>query len=127
MKKKPYYNFAKFERTHSRSDRKISITASKTIGFPAGFWNDHKLGRYKYVILYFDEKRRSIGIQFSNDDKELHKFKLIQSTSGYGGNIVPLSFWKAYNIDPKDHKGKYEWEKVATEFGLLIVIELRQF
>ena len=88
--------------------------------------NESKRGRYKYVILYFDEEKKAIGIQFSTNDNEPHKFTIIKSKQGYGGNIVATSFFKKHNIDPQIHKGKYDWKKIKTQFGKLFVIELKK-
>lgn len=120
------YNFSKFESTHSRYEARITITSSKSIGFPTKFYNENKIDRYKYVILYFDEEKKAIGIQFSIDEKEPHKFTIIKSKTGYGGSIVATSFFKKHEIDPKIHKGKYDWQKVKTPFGELFVIELKK-
>ena len=120
------YNFSKFKNTHGRYESRITVTASRSIGFPTLFYNKNNIGSYKYVILYLDDKQKAIGIQFSNDEEEPHKFTLIKSKAGYGGNIVATSFFKRYGIDPKVYKGKYNWKKVKTQFGELFVIELRE-
>ena len=120
------YNFTKFENTHGRYENRITITSSKSIGFPTKFYEENKIDSYKYVILYFDVEKRAIGIQFSTDDNEPHKFTIIKSKDGYGGGIVATSFFRKHEIDPKLHKGKYDWQKVETQFGKLFVIELKK-
>lgn len=119
------YNFSKFESTHGRYESRITITASNSIGFPTKFYKENKIESYKYVILYFDEEKKAIGIQFSNDDNEPHKFTIIKS-NGYGGSVVVTSFFKKHGIDPKIHKGKHDWTRVATPFGELFVFELKE-
>ena len=120
------YNFKKFQSTGSRYESRITITASNSIGFPTRFYTDNKLDSYKYVVLFYDEDNKAIGIQFTSNEDEPHKFTLIKSKTGYGATVVSTSFFKKYKIDPKKHKGKYEWEKVKTDFGLLYVIKLNQ-
>ncbi|MBU1457689.1 hypothetical protein KJ845_03205, partial [Patescibacteria group bacterium] len=102
------YNFKKFQNTHGRYEGRITITASNSIGFPTKFFKENNIANYKYVVLYFDEQERALGIQFSNSDEEQHKFSLIKSNQGYGGSTVATSFFKKYEIDTKIHKGKYD-------------------
>lgn len=80
---------------------------------------------FKFVMLFFDQAKKAIGIQFTKDESEPHKFTLIKSKLGYGGSIVATSFFKKYKIDIVQHKGKYDWRKVKTEFGNLFVLELK--
>lgn len=120
------YNFTKFENTHGRYEDRITITSSNSIGFPTKFYKENNIDSYKYVILYFDEEKKAIGVQFSTDDNEPHKFTIIKSKDGYGGSVVATSFFKKHGIDPKTHKGKYDWKKAETPFGELFVIELKQ-
>jgi hypothetical protein len=120
------YNFTKFENTHGRYEARITITASNSIGFPTKFYNENNIDNHKYIVLYFDEEKKAIGIQFSNDDNEPHKFTIIKSKDGYGGSVVATSFFKKHGIDPKAHKGKYDWKKVETPFGELFVFELKK-
>lgn len=81
---------------------------------------------YKYVILYYDEGEKVLGIQFSSDEQEKHRFSLIKSKQGYGASIVATSFFKVNGIDAKVYKNRYTWEKVAQEgIGELYVIKLK--
>lgn len=118
------YNFSKFEGTHGRYESRITITSGNAIGFPTKFYKENKISDYKYVVLYYDEEKRAIGIKFSNDENEPHKFSIISQKS-YGGSIVATSFFKKNGIDPKKVKSKYEWQKVQSPFGELFVFELR--
>ena len=120
------YNFSKFESTHGRYESRITITSSNSIGFPTRFYKENKIENYKYVILYFDVERKAIGVQFSNNDSEPHKFTIIKSKDGYGGSVVVISFFKKHEIDTKINKGKYDWKKIETPFGELFVFELRK-
>ena len=118
------YNFKKFESTHGRYESRITITSSNSIGFPTKFYKDNNIGQYKYVVLFFDKDNQAIGIKFTADKNEPHKFSIISQT-GYGGSVVVTSFFKKHEIDPKKHKGKYDWKKVKTDFGKLFVFELK--
>ncbi len=120
------YNFKKFENTNKRTEERITVTAHNSIGFPTKFYQDNNVGDYKYVILYFDETEKALGIQFSNDEMEKHKFSLIKNKNGYGGSIVATSFFKVNGIDAKAYRNRYLWEKVAQEgIGELFVVKLQ--
>lgn len=120
------YNFKKFENTNQRTEERITITAHNSIGFPTKFYQNNNVENYKYVILYYDENEKVLGIQFSTDEQEKHRFSLIKSKQGYGASIVATSFFKVNGIDAKIYKNRYPWEKVAQEgIGELFVIKLR--
>ncbi len=119
------YSFQKFERTNARLEDRITITGSRAFGFPTKFFQDNNIGRFKYVVLYYDEKNKGVGFQFSNDEQEKHKFTLIKSKQGYGGSAVATSFFKIYNLEPKRYKGRYKWKKKNIPgIGKLFIINL---
>lgn len=117
------YNFKKFESTGGKYESRISITSSRSIGFPTKFYNENNVGESKFVVLFYDEEKKAIGIKFTNDEGELHKYTIIKSDH-YGGSVVATSFFKKYDLDPKRYKGRYDWKIVETDFGKLFVIEL---
>lgn len=120
------YNFKKFEKTNQRVENRITISASNSIGFPTKFFQDNHIGDYKYVVLYYDEIEKAVGIQFTNDEEEKHKFTLVKSKIGYGASIVATSFFKVNGIDAKLYRNKYDWEKVTEDgIGELYVIKLQ--
>jgi hypothetical protein len=118
------YIFKKFVNTGGKYENRITITATRSIGFPAKFYHENQIENFKFVVLYYDEAAKAIGIQFINDEKEQHKFTIVKSQAGYGGNIVATSFFKKFDLDPISYKGRYEWKKENTEFGPLYIIEL---
>lgn len=119
------YIFTKFEKTNARLEKRISITAYRSFGFPTKFFIDNKIGKYKYVVLFYDAKNKAVGFQFTNDEAEKHKFTLIRSKEGYGGAVVATSFFKSYNMNSNRLKGKYEWKrKNIPGIGQLFVINL---
>jgi hypothetical protein len=119
------YQFVKFENTGGKYETRISITASRSIGFPTKFYKDNNINRYKYVILFYDEEKKAVGIKFTRDEDEPHKYTIIKGEK-YGGSVVATSFFKKYNIDATKFKGKYKWRKVRTDFGILFVIEIQE-
>ncbi|KKT71466.1 MAG: hypothetical protein UW68_C0065G0002 [Candidatus Collierbacteria bacterium GW2011_GWB1_44_6] len=120
------YNFKKFEETHGRYESRITVTGSKSIGFPTRFFKDNDIDSYKYVTLFYDEDKMVVGIKFLSDEGEPHKFTIVKSKDGYGGSIIASSFFGKYAIDTKKYKGKYDWKKEITPFGELYVIELKE-
>ena len=119
------YNFKKFEKTNQRVEDRITISSSNSIGFPTKFFQDNKIGDFKFVVLYYDESEKAIGIQFNNDEVEKHKFTLIKSKIGYGASIVATSFFKVNGIDARTYRNRYAWEKVNQDgIGELYVIKI---
>lgn len=119
------YNFKKFSGRNARLDDRISITKSFSIGFPQKFYDDNDIEEYRYVMLFWDEDNKAIGLKFTNDEEEKDKFKIIHHRE-YGGSINVRSFFKTYNLKPVDYKGKYTWQKISTEEGEMFVIELQK-
>ena len=108
-------------------ESRISITKSYSLGFPTKFYRDNSIRIYKYLVLYYDDVEKAIGIHFSNDETEENKYAVIHSKNGYGGSAVVRSFFNTYNIDPKKYHGKYKWEKQQLEgAGGLFIIDLKE-
>jgi hypothetical protein len=121
------FNFKKFEGRNVRLENKITVTRSYSIGLPSYFYKKNKIDRYRYVVFYFDKKKMTIGLRFTNDEKEENKFSVIRSSKGYGGIIVSKSFFKTYGIIPKNYYGRYEWQKYESDAtGELFVIKLEK-
>jgi len=120
------YKFKKFEKKNIRQENRISITKSNQIGFPTKFYQDNKINKFKYVVLFWDRENKAIGIHFTNDEKEENRFSIIHSKK-YGGSVVVRSFFKSCNINPKIYHGRYEWEKYNLEgVGEIFVIKLKE-
>lgn len=121
------YNFKKFENAHQRLENRITVTKSAAVGFPTKFYTDNHIGEYKFVVLYYDEVQKALGVHFTNDENEKNKFKIIHSKLGYGGNIIARSLFKSLDIDPKLYYGRYEWEKYPLEgVGEVFAIKLTE-
>jgi hypothetical protein len=120
------FNFVKFEGRNSKFENRITITGSYSIGFPRKFFTENSLDKYKFVILYWDAEKRAIGIQLTNNEEEKSKFA-IASTKGYGATVSAKSFFIKNAIDPKEHKGRYDWKKVdVPNVGEIFVIEIQK-
>lgn len=120
------YNFKKFQEKNSRLESRITITRkSYSIGFPTQYYRDNKVNEFKYVVLYYDIGNKAIGIHFTNDQSEKHKF-VIHHSDQYGGSIVARSFLRSNNLDPEKYHGRYNWEKQNVEgIGEMFIIKLK--
>lgn len=122
---KSMYNWQKFEKTNVRQESRITITKSNSFGFPTKFFQDNNIGNYTHVVLFFDQNEQVIGIHFTNDEGEKHKFSILKSKQGHGASVVATSFFKTYNLDSGKLHGRYEWQKDNPEgIGELFVIKL---
>lgn len=123
------YNFRKFLNVNKKTEDKITVTKSSSIGFPKKFYDDNKVADFKYVVLFYDEAQKVVGIQFINDEAEKSKFTIIRSkASSAGGAIIARSFFKTYNIDTLKYSGRYEYKKENIEgiVGQVFVIQLKE-
>jgi len=119
------YQFKKFEGRNNKSESRITITKSNSIGFPQKYYQDNNIKDYKYVVFYFDKNNFAIGIHFTNNEEEKNKFSIIHSKIGYGGSVVARSFFKSCNIDSEIHHGRYEWKKESVEeIGDIYIVKL---
>jgi hypothetical protein len=120
------FQFSKFEGRNCRFEDRITISKSNSIGFPSRFYADNKIASFKYIVLFWDEKEKAIGISFSNDESEKSKFTIVKSEM-YGGMASAKSFFTQYKIDSGKYRGRYEWEKFnQPNVGELFVIRLKE-
>ena len=118
------YNFVKFESRNTKTEDRITVTKSQSIGLPTKFYNDNMINQYKFAVLFYDKEENAIGIQFTNDDNEKNSFSIIKSDK-YGGSIVARSYFKANNIDTVKYHNRFNWKTFEQEgAGKLFVIEL---
>lgn len=120
------YNFIKFEDKNARSEGRITITGSYSIGFPTKFYKDNNIENFNYVVLFWDAEQKALGIQFTNNQDEPGRFKIVK-TREYGAMASTKSFFTKNEIDPKTVKGRYDWEKVNhSDAGEIFVINLKE-
>lgn len=122
------YNFKKFEGRNARLEDRITVTKSYSIGFPMKFYNDNNIKSYKFVILFYDEAKKAIGVFFTADETDKNKFTIMHSKDGYGGSVVARSFFRSLNIDTKKYHGRYQWvKKTISGIGEAYVIDLVEY
>jgi hypothetical protein len=88
----------RFTKTRSRSFvPKVGIWARGQIGFNKGAVEKYKLEQYDYVVLFFDEEQRRIGIKLTTDAKEEGATKVTkrQSAISFSAN----AFLNTFEID----------------------------
>jgi len=118
------YNFIKFESRNIKTEDRITITRSQSIGLPTKFYADNLIKDFNYAVLFYDSENNAIGIQFTNDENEKNRFSIMKSDK-YGGSIVARSFFKINNIDTQKYHARYNWKKIDQGgVGQLFVIEL---
>lgn len=121
------YQFKKFTGRNAKFEERITITKSNTIGFPSKFYDNNGIKDFKFVVLYWDEGKRAIGIQFSNSEEEKDKFSILHSKQGYGASVIARSFFRSNNIKPELYAGRYNWKKHdVAGVGELFVIDLAE-
>jgi len=117
----------KFESVNTKQEIRITLTSNYALGFPNKFYTENTISSYKYVVLFYDEESKEIGIHFSNDDDEKHKFKIRHDKNGRGGSVTIKSLLKTLNYSPNEYKGRYTWEKRNEEsIGDLYIITLEK-
>lgn len=118
------YNFIKFEGRNLKTENRITITKSNSIGLPSKFYNNNDISNFNYAVLFWDPNEKAIGIKFTNEENESSKFKIIKSQMG-GGMIMARSFFKVNNIDTIKYHGRYEFEiQDINEIGKIFIIKI---
>jgi len=87
------YNLKEFTGRNERLETRMTITKSYSIGFPTKFFKDNNIANFKFVVLFYDEAKKAIGICFTNVEVRKNKFAIIKSNAGFGGSVVVRSFF----------------------------------
>ena len=126
------YSFQRFTDVGKRFEDRITITRGRAIGLPTRFYNDNKIGDFKFAVLFYDKQKNAIAIMFTNNADEQGRIAIARSGDSYGGHILATSFFKANRINSKKYANRYDYKKISgAEAGLsdqtdLFVIELRE-
>jgi hypothetical protein len=124
------YSFSQFTDTSKRHENRITVTKSRSIGFPTYFYNENNIESYQYAVLFFDQASNAVGIRFINDESQKGKFKIAKNKQGHGATIAAQSYFKGNRIDVERYYGRYEYKRVsAAELGLgegeIFIIDLK--
>lgn len=119
--------FQKFQNTHQRLEDRITVTSTYSFGFPTKFYHDQKIDQFRFAVLYFEPSQLAVAIYFTSNEQEPHKFRIVKTSKGMGGSINATSFFKVYDLDPKDYHGRYEWTKDEMPgVGPVYIIQLKK-
>lgn len=118
------YNLKKFVGVGSRSgDYFISFNKSGFL-ISSSFYSQEKVKDFSKVVLYFDEKKQSAGIQLVNDSNAEGGFKLIHGNNKTTGSVSARSFVKTYNLDNPKYFGRKVPKKIDFQGSKIFVIDL---
>lgn len=111
-----YSKFKKHTREITRVVDKITLTASKQIGFPRAFMDKNSLKSYDGVVLYWEPAARAIAVRFTNNGTESSKSisKLVKSQK-YGSYVGAANFLSTNSINPKDYEHRYDYKEIEPD------------
>ena len=116
------YNFVRFDGYFPRGDTKIGINKSGLIRLSSGFCRATNIIKFKYTVLFYEKKNKSIGLKFTNTRE---RGILSVTKDRTGATLSAKSFMKANNLSLKGIARRYDWEKqVIHDIGELFIIEL---
>jgi len=103
----------------------ITLNKSGGFGMTSGAHHRHELDKYNGVILYYDKEANKVGVRLVVE-LEPGMFRLKKRPEQKGAYFSARSFLEAYNIDPKQQAGRYDFEEVSDQQnGNMFVIQLK--
>lgn len=118
------YNLKKFIGVGSRSgDYFISFNKSGFL-ISSGFYSQEKVIEFSKVVLYFDEEKVAVGLQFVNDNNAEGGFKLIHGNNKTTGSVSARSFVKTHNLNNPKYFGRKVPKKIDYQGSEIFVIDL---
>jgi len=121
-------NFKQFKNTGTKlSNHTFSINKSRSFGINSGFYHKNNIKIYKYAVLFYNDKDRSIAFLFTNDENINGKFKITHSDNKTSGNITAVSFFNSYGLNIKEIVGKYNPKEIVhPEFGKIFYVTINK-
>lgn len=118
------YNLKKFVGVGSRSgDYFISFNKSGFL-ISSGFYSQEKVMGFSKVVLYFDEEKVAVGLQFVNDSNAEGGFKLVHGNNKTTGSVSARSFVKTHNLNIPKYFGRKVPKKIDYQGSEIFVIDL---
>ena len=115
-----------FNNVGTRTEKKITLTKSSSLGFPTAFYKENQVSNSKYAVLYYDEESMEIGVRFTNNEED-HAYKIRHSKQGYGGSVTINNLLRTLNWPADKYHGSYNWKKrVVDGVGDVFVIQLKE-
>jgi hypothetical protein len=121
------YNFKKFTKVGSKlGNYSISFNGkSFSFGFNSGFYNKERINKYKKVILFYDENKKAVAFNFTNDEQAEGVFTVIHSNNKTTGSVTAKSFVVNNKLGREEYFGQRKPKKINDEnIGELFVVEL---
>ncbi|MBI2588975.1 hypothetical protein HYW35_02105 [Candidatus Saccharibacteria bacterium] len=112
------YKFKRFSGFNTRSSKPtVSITRAEAIGLSSSFCERYEVDKFRYAVLYYDEKSNSIGFRLTNDENEKSKFSITRTNKNKGksSSIVSHTFFTKNEIVVDKYAHKYMPKKVRLE------------
>jgi hypothetical protein len=104
----------------STAQAKISLRKSGSIGINNTALDEYFSEDDEYVVLYFDDEERMLGIQGIDEETD-DSFALSRSESG--ASVTPMSFLRSADLIPKVTT-QYSPETQKHEDTELVVVDL---
>lgn len=121
------YNFKKFIKVGSKlGNYSISFNGkSFSFGFNSGFFVKENIAGFKKVILFYDDNKKAVAFNFTNDEQAEGAFSVIHSKNQTTGSVTAKSFVVENSLCKDEYFGKKIAKKIKDEnLGELFVIDL---
>lgn len=96
----------------------ISVTLSKSFGFPRSFIDNNHIKDNSKVVVLFDPEEKKIALYFSDKNPKFgYSFRRSKNPK-HGGTVIAHSFFDSKHIDTSRYAQRYDYEKVQmSELG----------
>lgn len=99
--------FEIFKQVGSSSKVYISVSTSKSFGFPRTFLDKYGITSDHKVVILYDKETHSAALHFTTDEVK-YGLKVQIPNKKHGGSINARSFFELKNIDASKFAGRYE-------------------
>lgn len=99
--------FEVFKQVGSSSKIYISISTTKSFGFPRTFLDKYGITADHKVVILYDKESNSAALHFTTDEVK-YGLKVQIPNKKHGGTINAKSFFELKNIDASKFAGRYE-------------------
>ncbi len=124
------FNFLRFENVGIRvGDYIISINKNGVFGINSGFYRTEGIKDYSYIVLFYAEAEKTIGIAFTKSSDEKGTFKITHGKSS--AYIVARSFFHSLTEGKSDNLSKYVGRYTPNTYsdpniGKMFYIDLKE-
>lgn len=120
------YNLKKFVGVGSRSGSYFISFNKSGFLISSGFYSKENIKNFSKTVLFFDDEKKAVGMQFTNEDNAEGAFALTHGNNRTTASISARSFVKTYNLTNPDYFGRRIPKKINYEgAGELYIVELK--